>query len=45
MDSVTLLQFMVWIEQSFSVTVNQADLTIEIFETVDTVIEAFFDSE
>jgi acyl carrier protein len=41
MDSVTLLQFIVFIEQSFRVTINQADLTLEAFENIDSVLETF----
>ena len=44
MDSVSLLQFMIFVEQTLNITINQDDMTIEIFETVDTVI-AFFESE
>lgn len=44
MDSVSLLQFMTFVEQTLGVTINQAHLTIEIFETIDTVI-AFFEQE
>lgn len=45
MDSVTLLQFMVHIEQSFGVTIDRSELMIENFESIDTVIEAFFETE
>ncbi len=45
MDSVTLLQFMVHIEQNFGVTIDRSELMIENFESVDTVIEAFFETE
>ena len=45
MDSVTLLQFMVHIEQSFGVTIDRSGLMIETFESIDTVIEAFFETE
>lgn len=41
MDSVTLLQFMVHIEQSFGVTIDRSELMIENFESIDAVIEAF----
>jgi acyl carrier protein len=41
MDSVTLLQFIVFIEQTFGVTINQSDLTIDAFESIDSVIETF----
>ncbi len=44
MDSVSLLQFMIFVEQTLNITINQDDMTIEIFETVDTVI-AFFESK
>jgi acyl carrier protein len=43
MDSVTLLQFMVHIEQTFGVTIDRSELMIENFESIDAVIEAFFD--
>ena len=43
MDSVTLLQFMVHIEQSFGVTSDRSELMIENFESSDAVIEAFLD--
>ena len=43
MDSVTLLQFMVHIEQNFGVTIDRSELMIENFESIDAVIEAFFD--
>ena len=43
MDSVTLLQFMVHIEQSFGVTIDRSELMIENFESIDAVIEAFLD--
>lgn len=43
MDSVTLLQFMVHIEQSFGVTIDRSELMIENFESIDSVIEAFFE--
>lgn len=45
MDSVTLLQFMVHIEQSFGVTIDRSELMIENFESIDSVIEAFFDED
>ncbi len=45
MDSVTLLQFMVHVEQSFGVTIDRSELMIENFESIDTVIEAFFEPE
>ena len=45
MDSVTLLQFMVHIEQAFRVTIDRSELMIENFESIDSVIEAFFDGD
>jgi len=45
MDSVTLLQFMVHVEQAFGVTIDRSELMIENFESIDTVIEAFFETE
>lgn len=45
MDSVTLLQFMVHIEQSFGVTIDRSELMIENFESIDSVVEAFFDED
>lgn len=45
MDSVTLLQFMVHIEQAFGVTIDRSELMIENFESIDSVVEAFFDAE
>ncbi len=45
MDSVTLLQFMLHIEQKFGVTIDRSELMIENFESIDTVIEAFFETE
>lgn len=45
MDSVTLLQFMVHIEQNFGVTIDRSELMIENFESIDAVIEAFFETK
>ena len=45
MDSVTLLQFMMHIEQTFGVTIDRTELMIENFESIDSVIEAFFDED
>ncbi len=44
MDSVTLLQFMMHIEETYGVEIDRSDLMIETFESIDSVIAAFFDA-